>query len=431
MTGPLWRKPKQPRRKIKLLLSAGMQNETMKKPETKNFIVKLKNALENQRPYLDQCSQKEVFPWEAVKALIPLGAWGMIYPKEYNGLGLSHYEYVQALEEFGRVDPSLALTAESHNSLCGHTILQFGSEELRAKYLPLLAKGTMGAWALTEAEAGSDAKSIRTTAQLKDNHWILNGSKTFTTQGSVAGVYVIFAVTALPNGEKGISAFAAEPGPGIEIGKKEIKMGLRASDTAQLYLNNLKLPQENLIGAPNQGFSIAMKILDAGRVAISGVALGVTRGALEWTINKIKNKKQETRSLRTRWAGKDNPGLKAEQKIIAHLTARLHAARLVALHAARLFDQKKRYAFYGCLAKLLSGELAMQATTQLLDLIGEEGGRIDCHAAKLFRDSKLYEIGEGTSEVQALVISRYLFSNPELLLKPPNLYDFNEVGGNK
>lgn len=390
-------------------------------PQDREFILRLRSALEQHLPKLNEYDRKENFPWDVVKALAPLGAWGMIFPKKYDGLGLSHGVYVEALEEFGRIDSALALTAESHNSLCGNTILTFGNEAQKTKYLPKMAQGMMGAWALTEPEAGSDAKSIKTRAEFKNGRWVLNGSKTFTTQGSVAGVYVIFAVTQAGAGDQGISAFVAEPAPGLTVGKVEKKMGLRASDTAQLHLVDLKLPKESLLGAEGRGFQIAMKILDAGRVAISGVSLGMARGAIEWAIEEIKKQenKQKPRSLRQRWL-KPNAGLTGEQKILARYAARLHAVRFLTHYAANLIDQKKRFAFYASLAKLLSGELAMQAATDCLDLFGEAAARFDNHVAKIFRDGKLYQIGEGTSEIQAMIISRHLMSNPDLLLKPGN-----------
>ncbi|MBI4064408.1 MAG: acyl-CoA dehydrogenase family protein [Elusimicrobia bacterium] len=384
------------------------------------FIPTLCAALERELARLNEYNDKEEFPWDSVKALAPLGAWGMLFPKKYGGLGLGHVEYTKALEEFGRIDSSLALTAESHNSLCGSTILRFGNEEQRKKYLPKMARGMMGAWALTEPEAGSDAKSLKTKAELKNDSWVLNGSKTFTTQGSVAGVYVIFASTTPGAEGRGISAFVAEPGPGLTIGKTEKKMGLRASDTAQLHLVDLKLPKENLLGDLNRGFPIAMQILEAGRVAISGVSIGMARGAIEWTLKETMRRggdEARGRSLRKRWAG-ENPGLTATQKIIAQHTAKLHAVRMLTHYAAQLIDEGKPFSFYASLAKLLSGELAMQAATEMLDILGDEARFMDNHVTKLFRDAKLYQIGEGTSEIQAMLIYRHLSSNLDLLLKP-------------
>ena len=400
-----------------------MQEQLTDKTNEEQIVARVRHILETE--VLQKSKEydlKEEFPWDCVKALAPAGVWGMLFPKEYGGLGLTHRTYVQVLEELGRIDPSLALTAESHNSLCGNTILMFGTEAQKKKYLTQMASGkSMGAWALTEPEAGSDAKSIKTTAVPQGDYWIINGSKTFTTQGSVAGVYVIFAVTTPGAADQGISAFVTEKDPCIEIGKKEKKMGLRGSDTAQLHLINLKIPKENLLGTQNRGFQMAMKVLDAGRVAISGISLGMARGALEEAIKKVISHQSSVISRKMRVDDKNAVGLTAARKIIAQYAARLHATRLLALYAADLLDKKKRFAFYGSMAKLLSGELAMQAPTELLDLLGEDAMRFDNHVAKLFRDAKLYQIGEGTSEIQGLIISRYLFSNPDLLLKPPLL----------
>ncbi len=400
-----------------------VQEQLTDKTNEEQIVARVRHILETE--VLQKSKEydlKEEFPWDCVKALAPAGVWGMLFPKEYGGLGLTHRTYVQVLEELGRIDPSLALTAESHNSLCGNTILMFGTEAQKKKYLTQMASGkSMGAWALTEPEAGSDAKSIKTTAVPQGDYWIINGSKTFTTQGSVAGVYVIFAVTTPGAADQGISAFVTEKDPCIEIGKKEKKMGLRGSDTAQLHLINLKIPKENLLGTQNRGFQMAMKVLDAGRVAISGISLGMARGALEEAIKKVISHQSSVISRKMRVDDKNAVGLTAARKIIAQYAARLHATRLLALYAADLLDKKKRFAFYGSMAKLLSGELAMQAPTELLDLLGEDAMRFDNHVAKLFRDAKLYQIGEGTSEIQGLIISRYLFSNPDLLLKPPLL----------
>ena len=392
----------------------------MDKTDEEKVVAKVRHILETEvLQKSKEYDRKEEFPWDCVKALAPAGVWGVLFPKEYGGLGLSHKTYVQILEELGRIDPSLALTAESHNSLCGNTILMFGNESQKKKYLTPMASGkSMGAWALTEPEAGSDAKSIKTTAELQGNHWIINGSKTFTTQGSVAGVYVIFAVTTPGGADQGISAFVTEKVPGIEIGKKEKKMGLRGSDTAQLHLINLKIPKKNLLGNLNRGFQMAMKVLDAGRVAISGISLGMARGALEEAIKRVTDPKLKTQNSKLKIHNENAVGLTAARKMIANYAARLHAARLLALFAADLIDQKKRFAFYGSMAKLISGELAISAPTDLMDLLGEDAMRFDNHVAKLFRDAKLYQIGEGTSEIQGLIISRYLFSNPDLLLKP-------------
>ena len=346
--------------------------------------------------------QAEQFPWELVEGLKKLGLLGIPFPKEYGGLGLDAVTLALILEELGRVDPALALTVESHNGLCSNHIFLAGNEEQKRKYLPRLAKGeVLGAWALTEPGAGSDAAGITTTARQESGRWVLNGSKTFTTQGSVAGVYVIFA----NSGGRGLSAFVCEKDtPGLTVGKKEKKMGIRASDTAQLHLQDMKLPAEALVGRPGRAFYDAMKVLDGGRVAISGISVGIARGSLEEGVKWVKARKERF-GIRG-----DNPGLTGAQKVLADLAAEIDAARLMMLRAAWLMDQGKPFAREASMAKLVSGELAMKAPTAVLDLMGEWGGSMDSPVQRLFRDAKLYQIGEGSTQIQELIISRHLLS---------------------
>lgn len=382
---------------------------------SKDFLQTLRQTLETEiGSRMLEYNNKEEFPWDCVKILAPLGVWGMIMPPKYGGLGLTHATYVQALEELGRIDSSLALTAESHNSLCANTILFAGTQTQKKKYLPVLSSGaSLGAWALTEPGAGSDAKSIQTTAQEQEDGWALNGAKTFTTQGSVAGIYVIFAVTTPGEQAQGISAFVVEAGtPGLEVGKKEKKMGLHASDTAQLNITNLKIPKGNLLGEKNRGFQVAMKILEAGRVAISGVSLGMARSALEAAIECLRKKEKKDKPA------KETPGLLASHKLIAQYSSRLHAVRHLTLHAAHLLDAGKRFALYGSMAKLLSGELAMNAATEMMDIVGWPATSAQHPIGRQFKDAKLYQIGEGTSEIQAKIIARHLLANPAGLTLP-------------
>ncbi|MBI4051732.1 MAG: acyl-CoA dehydrogenase family protein [Elusimicrobia bacterium] len=349
---------------------------------------------------------KEEFPWEVVEGLKKLGLLGILFPKKYGGLGLDMVSYCLILEELGRADSSVALTVEAHNSLCSSHIFLAGNEQQKKKYIPKLAKGeVLGAWGLTEPGAGSDASGIKTRARQENGHWVLNGSKTFTTQGSVAGIYVLFAHTSEAMNSRSISAFIAEKGmPGLSVGKKEKKMGLRASDTAQLHLVNLKIPKENLLGRPGRAFIDAMNILDAGRVGISGISIGMSRGVVEEGIRWVKERKKQFK------ISGDSPGLTAAQKLLADLATEIEAARLLMLKSATLLDQGKPYSKEASMSKLFSGELVMKATTQVLDLFGEYGGTFDCPVQKAFRDSKLYQIGEGSSQIQELIISRHLLS---------------------
>ncbi len=354
--------------------------------------------------------QKEEFSWESVPLLKEMGLFGIPFSKKYGGLGEDELGLCVILEELGRVDASIALTIESHNGLCSSQIYLHGSEEQRLSYIPRLASGQdLGAWALTEPQAGSDAASIQTRAEFDGAHWILNGSKTFTTQGSVAGIYVIFAKTSAEfteSGREGLTAFVVEKGaPGLNIGKIEKKMGLRSSDTAQLHLHNLKLPKEAVIGKVGRAFRDAMVVLDGGRVAISAISVGIARAALEEGIRWVKERQTEY------GISPENPGLTYAQRILAQIASEVDAARLLTYRAAFLMDQKRSYSQEASMAKLISGDLAVKATSEILDLIGPEASLLDCPAQRFFRDSKLYQIGEGSSQIQQLVISRHLLKN--------------------
>ncbi|MBI4056751.1 MAG: acyl-CoA dehydrogenase family protein [Elusimicrobia bacterium] len=375
-------------------------------PQQKQIQLKVRDFCTRElAPRAQQNDLKETFAWEAVEGLKKHGLLGIPFPKEYGGQNLDMVSYCLILEEIGRVDSSVALTVESHNSLCSSHIFIAGNEEQKKKYIPRLAKGeVLGAWALTEPGAGSDASGIKTRAVQENGHWVINGSKTFTTQGSVAGVYVIFAHTSDAMNSQSISAFVAEKGtPGLQVGKVEKKMGLHASDTAQLHLTNMKLPKENLLGKPGRAFVDAMKILDAGRVGISGISIGMARGALEEGVKWVKERKKKFKIG-------DSPGLTSAQKFLADLATEIDAARFLMLRAAVLCDQGKPYSKEASMSKLFSGELVMKATTQAIDLFGEYGATLDCAVQRYFRDSKLYQIGEGSSQIQELIISRHLLS---------------------
>lgn len=360
-------------------------------------------------PRAAEFDKSEKFPWDWIPGLRKLGLLGVIFPKKYGGLGLDNVSYCLVLEELGRADASLALTVESHNSLCSNHIFLAGNEEQRKKYIPRLASGeTLGAWALTEPGAGSDAASLKTTAVFDGKVWTLNGSKTFTTQGSVAGIYVIFARTEDPQrpGRFGLTAFACEKGAkGLDVGKKETKMGIRASDTAQLHLHDLKLGPEHVLGTPGRAFGDAMRVLDGGRVGISGVAIGIARGALEEGIKWVKERKEQFGFT------PENSGLTAAGKVLADVATDIDAARLLAHRAGTLLDAGERYSLQASMAKLSSGDLAMRATTAVLDLFGDFAASLDCPVQRYFRDAKLYQIGEGSSQIQELIISRHLLAD--------------------
>jgi hypothetical protein len=354
----------------------------------------------------------EEFSWDAVHLLKEFGLFGIPFPKTYGGMGEDAMGLCLILEELGRVDASIALTIESHNGLCSNQIYLHGNEDQRRRYIPRLASGQdLGAWALTEPGAGSDAASIQTRAEFDGKNWILNGSKTFTTQGSVAGIYVIFAKTSAEfteSGREGLTAFVVEKGtPGLSVGKIEKKMGLRSSDTAQLHLHNLQLSPEAIIGKAGRAFRDAMIVLDGGRVAISGISVGIARAALEEGIQWVRNHKEEC------GISAENPGLTSAQRTLAQLASEIDAARLLTWRAAYLMDQKRPYSQEASMAKLISGDLVVRATSEILDLVGPEGASMDYPVQRFFRDSKLYQIGEGSSQIQQLVIARHLLKEAE------------------
>ncbi|MBI5201576.1 MAG: acyl-CoA dehydrogenase family protein [Elusimicrobia bacterium] len=358
-------------------------------------------------PRAQEFDRKEEFPWPFIDGLRKLGLLGIPFPKKYGGQEIDAVGLVVILEELGRADASLALLVESHNGLCSNHIFIAGNEEQKNKYLTRLAKGeVLGAWALTEPGAGSDAQSIKTTAVFDGKDWILNGSKTFTTQGSVAGTYVIMARTVDPTGKPGMTAFVVDKGtPGLEVGKKEKKMGLHASDTAQLHLTDMRVPPSQVLGKIGGAFRDVMKVLDAGRVAISGISVGIARASLEEGIRHVKPRKEHFR------IAADQPGLSSAGRLLADLATEVDAARLLAYRAAALLDAGEKFTMAASMAKLFSGDLAMKAPTIVLDLFGFEGATLDNPVQRFFRDAKLYQIGEGSSQIQELIISRHLLAD--------------------
>ncbi len=359
-------------------------------------------------PRAQAVERQETFHWDWVPGLRKLGLLGAIIPKEYGGLGLGMSTFCVILEELGRADAALALTVESHNGLCSSQILHNGNEEQKRRYLPRLASGEcLGAWALTEPGSGSDAAGMGTKGVLTGGRWVLNGSKTFTTQGSVGGVYVVFANTGGETPPRSISAFVMERAvPGLSVGKIEHKMGIRSSDTAQLHLHDVTLGPESVVGRVGRAFPDAMRILDAGRVAISGIAVGIARAALEEGVGAVRSN-PAAYGIRP-----DAPGLTGAQRMLAQLAAEIDAARLLTFRAARLLDSGRPYSREASMAKLISGDLAMKAPTEILDLLGPAGGSLDCPVQRSFRDAKLYQIGEGSSQIQQLIISRFLLAEP-------------------
>jgi hypothetical protein len=351
------------------------------------------------RPLARHYDERDEFPWEIVKKMASLGLLGMIFPEEYGGAGMDYVSYILALEEIARQDGGVVLTVASHTSLCSNHIYLFGSEAQKQKYLVPLAQGEkLGAWALTEPGSGSDAAGIQTRAVRKDDRYILNGTKNFITQGTVASVYVVMAITDRTRGKQGISAFILDKETaGFRPGKREEKLGLHSSDTAQLILEDAEVPAENLLGELHHGFLDTLGILDGGRIGIAAMAVGLARGAMEESIKYSKERQQFGRPISQ---------FQAIQWKLADMATEIEAARLLTLRAASRRDRGLPTTKEASMAKLFASEVGMRACTAAIQIHGGYGYLRDYPVERYFRDVKLTEIGEGTSEVQRLIISR-------------------------
>jgi len=352
-------------------------------------------------PVAMKYDESQEFPMEIAKQLGEMGFLGIIFPEEYGGSNFSMMDYSIIVEEISKADPSLGLTVAAHNGLCTNHIYMFANEELKKKYLPDLTTGKkMGAWGLTENVSGSDAGGMKTSAEKKDGYYILNGSKMFITHGGVGETAVVTAVTDKSKGTKGISAFILEKGyEGFKVGKKENKLGMRSSDTCELIFENCKVPAENLIGNEGEGYVQAMKILDGGRIAIASLSVGIAQAALEHSIKYAKQRKQ---------FGKALAEFQAIQFKLADMATEVEAARLLTYRAARLKDDGKDFKFAASMAKYFSSEIATKATNEAVQIHGGYGFIKEFPVEKLYRDVKLMTIGEGTSEVQKMVMARQL-----------------------
>ena len=339
------------------------------------------------------------FPMDVVKQLGAMGRLGVIFPPEYGGAGLGYVDYMLAIEELSAVDGSIGIIVAAHNSLCTNHIFLAGSEAQKKKYLPKLTTGEhLGAWGLTEPGSGSDASAARTTAVFKGNHYVLNGTKTFITNGHYADVSVIIAVTNKEEGTHGLSAFIVEKGtPGFRAGKKENKLGLRASDTSELIFEDCAVPAENLLGKEGEGFIDAMRTLDGGRISIAALSLGIAKGALDASVSYVKQRRQ---------FGKAIAEFQGIQWKLADMATELDAARLLTLRAAVLKDAGQRVTQESAMAKLYASEVAVRICNEAVQLHGGYGFIKDYPVEKFYRDVKLCTIGEGTSEIQRMVIGR-------------------------
>lgn len=361
-------------------------------------------AEKNIRPVIMDYDELQKFPMEIMKQLGGLGFLGILVPEEYGGAGLGYIDYAIIIEELSRVDPSIGLSVAAHNGLCTNHINRFGNEAQKKKYLPDLASGKkIGAWGLTESFSGSDAAGLKSFAVKEGNFWILNGSKQFTTHGTVGETYVVMAITNKDAGKKGISAFILEKGmEGLIIGKKENKLGMRASDTTQLAFENCKVPIENLCGEEGLGFINSMQILEGGRISIAACSVGLAQGCLDASLKYSQERKQ---------FGKALSDFQATQFKLAEMATNIEAARMLTYRAAVMKDAGIPNTKEAAEAKLFASEIAEKASSEAVQIFGGYGFIKEYPVEKFYRDVKLLTIGEGTSEIQRIVIARDLLKN--------------------
>ncbi len=353
------------------------------------------------KPLAAEVDEAERFPIETVEKMAKLGIMGIPVPIEYGGAGGNNVLYSMAVEELSAACATTGVIVSAHTSLCAAPIMEFGSKEQKAKYLPKLASGEwLGAFGLTEPNAGTDASSQQTIAVEDGDNYILNGSKIFITNAEYGHVYIIFAMTDKSKGVKGISAFIVEKDfPGFSVGKKEKKMGIRGSATCELIMENCIVPKANMLGKVNEGFSIAMKTLDGGRIGIAAQALGIAQGAINETVKYVKERKQ---------FGKPISAFQNTQFQLADLQTRVVASRLLVRQAAFKKDKGQNYSTDAAMAKLYAAETAMEVTNKAIQMHGGYGYTREYPVERMFRDAKITEIYEGTSEVQRMVISAAL-----------------------
>lgn len=354
------------------------------------------------KPLAAEIDEEERFPVETVQKMAKLGIMGIPIPTQYGGAGGTNQMYTMAVEEISRVCATTGVVLSAHTSLCMAPILEHGTEEQKQKYLPKLASGEwVGAFGLTEPNAGTDASAQQTTAVLDGEEWVLNGSKIFITNAAYAHVYIVIAMTDKSLGTKGISAFIVERDTlGFTIGKKEMKLGIRGSATCELIFENCRIPKNNLLGQVGKGFGIAMKTLDGGRIGIASQALGIAQGALDETVKYTKERKQFGRAIAK---------FQNTQFQLANLETNIQAARLLVRSAAYKKDQGIPYSADAAMAKLFAAETAMDVTTKAVQFHGGYGYTREYPVERMMRDAKITEIYEGTSEVQRMVIAAKLF----------------------
>lgn len=371
-------------------------------PQEQLFLEMIRSFAEKEvKPLAAEIDEQERFPIETVKKMGEIGLMGIPFPVEYGGAGGTNVMYSMAVEELSRVCATTGVVLSAHTSLCAAPIYENGTEEQKMKYLPKLCSGEwIGAFGLTEPNAGTDAAAQQTFAEEKEDHFVLNGNKIFITNAEYAHVYVIFAMTDKSQGTRGITAFIVEKGtPGFSIGKKELKMGIRGSATCELIFENCIVPKENLLGRVGGGFKIAMKTLDGGRIGIASQALGIAQGAMDETVKYTKERKQFGRSIAQ---------FQNTQFQLADLQCRIQASRLLVRLASWKKDMKMPYTMESAQAKLYCAETAMDMTTKAVQFHGGYGYTREYPVERMMRDAKITEIYEGTSEVQRLVIASNL-----------------------
>jgi alkylation response protein AidB-like acyl-CoA dehydrogenase len=355
------------------------------------------------RPHVMEWDEQQLFPKELIPKLAALGLMGIQFPEEFGGAAMSSVDYCIAIEELARVDPSVCLSVAAHNGLGAAHIAMFGTDEQKHRYLTPLARGErLAAWGLTEASSGSDAGAMRTTATREGECWVLNGTKQFITHGQLGDLIVVMAVTNRAKGSRGISAFIVERGtPGFRAGKKEDKLGMRASETSEVIFENCRVAPGQVLGLEGQGFINALQVLDAGRIGIAALAVGLAQGAYEAALRYAFERKQFGQAI---------GAFQAIRAKLVDAAMRIEAARLLTYRAAAMKDQGKRTTLEAAMAKLYSSEIAVRVAEDGVQIHGGYGFVKDYPAEKYFRDVKLTTIGEGTSEIQRLVIARQLLA---------------------
>ena len=352
----------------------------------------------NITPFVREWDEKQIFPVKAFKKLGELGLMGVLVPTEYGGSGFSYNEYVTAIEQLAILDPSIALSMAAHNSLCTGHILQFGNEKQKKKWLPKLATSEwIGAWGLTEHNTGSDAGGMSTTAKKEGKYWILNGAKNFITHAISGDIAVIIARTGEKGDSHGMTSFVVEKGTvGFYSGKKEDKLGMRASETAEIILDNCKVPNDNILGNIGEGFVQAMKVLDGGRISIAALSLGIAKGAYYSALKYSKERVQ---------FGKPISNFQAIAFKLADMACEIESSELLTYQAAYKKNLNQKMTLEGAMAKYFSSEIAVKVATDAIQVLGGYGYTKDFPVERFYRDAKLCTIGEGTSEIQKLVLS--------------------------